>query len=561
MTLRARVLILVVLVAAVATTATAWLTYRLAADHIAATQAADDRVVAEVTRTLVDHAQRHGTWDGLPGVVDALADATDKRIDVTTEAGSVVAGTARSPGGAPVTRVDPRPRLRFNDEDAETATAVTYLEVEAFRSGTRLAACLTSAGIPVAVAPGRNGVPHVGESTSARPDAVDPDAVDPDAVAPDAVAPDAVARCRSAATSTGAERDSDFAAVNACAASTGTGSRASCLQAAFTDRIRAAGPAPVLVTIGPADGGANLPVGPVVGVVALVMVCAGVGSAVVSRRALRPVDALTRAARRLGSGLGWDEVPVRGDDQVAELTRTFNAMAASLKRGEERQRRMVADVAHELRTPLSTVRSYLEGLIDGILPAGPELFVSLHDEALLQQRIVDDLQDLAQAEAGALTYRKVRLNAGELLESCRTAVGAQADKAGVVVDVQVTDHVDVLADADRLRQVVGNLVGNALRYTPAGGTITLRCAASGAVAVIEVTDTGCGIAPDDLPHVFDRFWRADASRGRTSGGSGLGLAIALQIVTDHGGHLSVRSRPGYGTTFTVRLPAAGAATA
>jgi two-component system sensor histidine kinase BaeS len=287
------------------------------------------------------------------------------------------------------------------------------------------------------------------------------------------------------------------------------------------------------------------------------MICAAVGSAVVSRRALRPVDALTRSARHLGAGRPWEPVPVRGDDEVAELARTYNAMAAALKLGEERQRRMIADVAHELRTPLSTVRSYLEGLIDGIVPVEPALFASLHDEALLQQRLVDDLQDLAQAEAGTLTYRRQPIDVGELLETCRTAVAMQAEYARVNLRVRTGEHVEVHADADRIRQVVGNLVGNALRYTPADGTIALTCDRANGMAVIEVTDTGCGIAADDLPHVFDRFWRADASRDRSTGGSGLGLAIAHQIVSDHGGDMSVRSNLGRGSTFTVRLPLIG----
>jgi two-component system sensor histidine kinase BaeS len=218
---------------------------------------------------------------------------------------------------------------------------------------------------------------------------------------------------------------------------------------------------------------------------------------------------------------------------------------------------MVADVAHELRTPLSTVRSYLEGLIDGVVPAGQELFVSLHDEAMLQQRIVDDLQVLAQAEAGSLSYRKDRLGVAELLEMCRTAVAVKAESAGIRLAVQASGHAEVYGDPDRIRQVVGNLVGNALRYTPPGGSITIGSRVSGDAVIVEVSDTGCGIAPDDLPHVFDRFWRADASRGRSTGGSGLGLAIARQIVADHDGDMSVRSQVGMGTTFTVRLPLSG----
>lgn len=301
------------------------------------------------------------------------------------------------------------------------------------------------------------------------------------------------------------------------------------------------------------------PPAPIVGGIALILVGGIIGSSVlIKRRALRPVTALTRAARRLGAGHQWEQVEVRGNDNVAELTHTFNTMAAALMRDDERQRRLVADIAHELRTPLSTVRSYLEALIDGVLPAAPEVFVSLHDEALLQQRIVDDLQDLTLAEAGALTYRTTRLDLPDLLHSCQTALAVKASAIDVQLLVRAAGHTPVLGDGDRLRQVIGNLISNALRYTPAGGSIVMDCYAQDDTAIVAVTDTGTGIAEEDLPHVFDRFWRAEAARGHSSGGTGLGLAIARQIVTDHGGEISVDSELGRGTTFTIRLPLATA---
>jgi two-component system sensor histidine kinase BaeS len=240
---------------------------------------------------------------------------------------------------------------------------------------------------------------------------------------------------------------------------------------------------------------------------------------------------------------------------MAELGRAFNRMADSLQRGEERQRRMVADVAHELRTPLANLRGYLEALQDGVLPPSPELFASLHEEALLQQRIVDDLQDLALAEAGALAYHRGHTDLAELAETCRVAHAALAEAAGVTLSVRSTRPACVHGDPDRLRQVFGNLVRNALAATAPGGTVTLRVERGRQRAGITVLDTGSGIAEDDLPHLFDRFWRADGTRGRMSGGSGLGLAIARQIVTDHGGSLTVRSRLGEGSAFTVSLPA------
>ncbi len=278
------------------------------------------------------------------------------------------------------------------------------------------------------------------------------------------------------------------------------------------------------------------------------------GALLLSRAVLRPVHALTLAARGLGEGDLGRRVPVSGRDEIAQLGGAFNRMAESIQAGEERQRRLTSDIAHELRTPLANLRGYLEALRDGVVEPTPELLDSLHEEALLQQRIVDDLQDLALAEAGALTYHRTEVELRELLETGRQAHRAQAEAAGVRLTLEAPRPVSVTADPDRLRQVVGNLVGNALRATAPGGTVTLALTADPERAVVEVRDTGKGIPPEDLPHLFERFWRADAARGRATGGSGLGLSIARQIVTDHDGTIEVRSAVGVGTTFTIALP-------
>jgi two-component system sensor histidine kinase BaeS len=292
----------------------------------------------------------------------------------------------------------------------------------------------------------------------------------------------------------------------------------------------------------------------------VVAVLAVAGSLLVSRRVVRPIRVLTGASYRLGKGDLAERVPVVGRDELAGLAQSFNRMADSLQRGEERQRRLIADVAHELRTPLANLRGYLEALKDGVVSPDPELFASLHEEAVLQQRIVDDLQDLALAEAGSLVYHRSRVDLAELLETCRTAHQAVAETAGVRLAVSAEQPGCVEADPDRLRQVLGNLVGNALRATAAGGSITLAARREGVGAVITVADTGTGIAREHLPYVFDRFWRADAARDRATGGSGLGLAIARQLVNDHGGSIRVASEPGAGTTFTIRLPSEPAGT-
>jgi two-component system sensor histidine kinase BaeS len=299
---------------------------------------------------------------------------------------------------------------------------------------------------------------------------------------------------------------------------------------------------------------------PVVLGVALVALVTIAIAVLVSQRVLRPIGTLTRAASGLAHRNLSARVPVRGHDELAELARTFNRMADSLQRSENRQRQMVADIAHELRTPLANVRGYLEALKDGVLAPDPELFASLHEEALLQQRIVDDLQDLALAESGAMVYHRVPLDVRELLHTCATAHRATAEAAGVSLDVTEPDEpapLRVRADADRLRQVLGNLITNALRATPAGGAVTLGARMDGYDSVvITVDDTGTGMSAQDLPLVFDRFWRADRARARGTGGTGLGLAIAREIITAHGGTIGITSAPDLGTTVTVRLPAA-----
>jgi two-component system sensor histidine kinase BaeS len=247
-------------------------------------------------------------------------------------------------------------------------------------------------------------------------------------------------------------------------------------------------------------------------------------------------------------------VPASGRDELAQLSASFNAMAEAVQRSEERQRRLVADVAHELRTPLSNLRGYLEGLSDGVVQPSRELFASLHEETLLQGRILDDLQVLALAENGDLGYERTPLDLADLVSTACTAHRAVAAEKGIALTVDAVDGVWVSADPDRIRQVLGNLLSNGIRYTDSGGHVLVRVRAEGGEAVLTVRDTGMGMTPHDLARVFDRFWRADPARQRATGGTGLGLTIAHRIVTDHDGRIEVSSVLGRGTVFTVRLP-------
>jgi two-component system, OmpR family, sensor histidine kinase BaeS len=322
----------------------------------------------------------------------------------------------------------------------------------------------------------------------------------------------------------------------------------------FRKRTDDVAPVPLLMYLGATDDPVRLAVTPVLGAALAVFLLALAGALLLSRQVLRPVAALTAASRRLGQGDLSSRVPVTGGDEIAALGRSFNRMADSLQAAEERQRRMVADAAHELRTPLANLRGYLEALKDGVIAPSPDLFASLHDEAVLQQRIVNDLQDLAQAEAGTLVYHRAPVDAADLLETSGTAHQAVAEAAGVRLVLDARGPLPVFVDPDRIRQVLGNLVTNAVRATPPGGQVVLAGRAVPGGAMLAVADTGHGIAPADLPHVFDRFWRADAARGRRTGGSGLGLAIAREIVAAHGGTIQVASEVDVGTTFTIHLP-------
>ncbi|WP_159941604.1 MULTISPECIES: cell wall metabolism sensor histidine kinase WalK [unclassified Nocardiopsis] len=295
----------------------------------------------------------------------------------------------------------------------------------------------------------------------------------------------------------------------------------------------------------------------VASVVLLVLVLTVGVSVAVSARLVRPVRALTDAVRRMREGRGGSRVEVRDSGEIGQLADAFNEMSEHLERLEGQRRAMVSDVSHELRTPLSNLRGWLEAAQDGVADLDRDRIGMLVGETLLLQDIVDDLRDLAQADAGELRLSPEPLDAGALVEQVVDGQRLRAGEAGLRLVADAEEGVVVAADRTRLAQVVGNLLGNALRHTPAPGTVTVAAYRADGDAVIEVADTGVGIAAEDLPHVFDRFWRADKSRSRRTGGSGLGLAIVRNLVELHGGSVEAASTPGRGTTFTVRLPVEG----
>lgn len=281
---------------------------------------------------------------------------------------------------------------------------------------------------------------------------------------------------------------------------------------------------------------------------------------VFSRRISRPLQAITAAAHDVSTGKLDVQAPRAGVHELDELALAFNRMARALAESDRMRRQLTADVAHELRTPLTIIKGRLEGLQDGVYQPTPDQIAALVAETALLERLIEDLRLLALADAGQLPLYHETVDPATLLEAAAASFAAQATASGIQLQVEVPpDLPEVSVDPQRIAQVLANLLGNALRHTPRGGTITLAANqsndAAGTWVTLSVVDTGSGISPDDLPHVFDRFWRGDRSRARAGGGSGLGLAIAKQIVEAHGGTIAAESAPATGTRILIRLRA------
>ena len=280
---------------------------------------------------------------------------------------------------------------------------------------------------------------------------------------------------------------------------------------------------------------------------------------VVFRNIIHPVERLTTAAHAVSQGDLGARVAIApaalGDDELTDLASTFNSMADHLQQAERLRRDMTADIAHELRTPLSVIRANLEAMLDGVYPSDAEHLRSALDQATLLSRVIDDLRTLALAEAGQLPLQRQPTQLAQLIPDWLASFESQAATQQATLRTDLApDLPPVDVDPDRIWQTMAILISNALRYTSAGGSITVGARREGQRVLIEVADTGSGIAQEDLPYVFDRFYRADKSRSRSGGGSGLGLAIAKSIVEAHGGAITVASEVGQGTSMRVQLP-------
>jgi len=273
-----------------------------------------------------------------------------------------------------------------------------------------------------------------------------------------------------------------------------------------------------------------------------------------ARTLTRTLRELTAATRAVAKGDSTQRVTIRSHDELVELALSLNQMTSDLKHSRDLRRKMIADIAHDLRTPLSVILGHAEALSEGALPPNSDTFYVIHDEAQRLNRLVEDLRILSLSDAGELPLSRTFVSLEELLERVAAAYTPHARKKNIALQVHLSPSLpDVNIDQDRMMQVLGNLLDNALRYTPVDGCITLSAGCSSDHVELSVQDSGPGIPAEDFPFVFDRFYRGDKSRRRVEGGSGLGLAIAKSIVELHGGVIRVESEPGKGVVFIIEL--------
>lgn len=270
---------------------------------------------------------------------------------------------------------------------------------------------------------------------------------------------------------------------------------------------------------------------------------------------IKPIKRMTVVARHMENGDLSQRVAIKTCDEIGELAHAFNTMADGLQRSEDLRRNMLNDIAHELRTPLTNIRGYLEALQDRVVDPTPEVITSLYEESSLLTRLVADLQELSLAEAGQLCLVRQPLAIDDCIRQAAQMLQLQAVNKQIMLRIDLPESLPcVEADAGRVAQVLRNLIVNAITHTPEEGEITVSAIQCDNEVMVSVRDTGCGIEARHLPFVFERFYRADPSRTRTTGGSGLGLAIVKQMVQAHGGHVSVSSLPGHGSCFSFTLP-------
>ncbi|MGI9602940.1 MAG: ATP-binding protein [Acidimicrobiales bacterium] len=517
-TLFGRVLLVVIVVALIAVVATALVADRIARDDLDAALTRDFEAEQIIYTELATYAFFTGSWEGVQEVVDQMATDFDERVAVTDLDGLVLADSATEPGTQPpdlpaqeVAFIDPFDDAAFID--GELANFGLESPVLGEIDTELLTFCLDELEVPYEL---------VDDGFGLVPLLIDPEAAE-------RVEPE-ITECFVRSTGEEGEFDEPF----------------SVAEPALLYLGEATGPSGLL-----ADG----PDWRLLGLIAVVALSAVVVTWLAVRRMFAPLGSLGTAAQAVGRGDLTARADERGVEELAALSSQFNDMAAGLEAEDTRRRRFTSDIAHELRTPLSNVRGYLEAAQDGLVTTDSALIDSLHDDTLLLQELVDDLQTLSLADVGALSVSPQSVPVAELVASTVGSHRSAAVARGVELEQSVPGDLVAWADRRRLRQVLGNLLSNAIRHTDTGGTVTIDARREAEAVVFAVRDTGEGISAEDLTRVFERFERVDTSRNRTTGGSGLGLAITHELVQLMGGRVSVSSTVGEGSVFEVVVPA------
>jgi two-component system sensor histidine kinase BaeS len=289
----------------------------------------------------------------------------------------------------------------------------------------------------------------------------------------------------------------------------------------------------------------------------LALLLASFAGVLYSRRFTKPIDRVTRTAAALRSGERGARTGMTGEDPVGVLGRTLDEMADSIEAEREFERRLTADVAHELRTPLMAIQAQVEAMQDGVLPTDEHQLGIVRDETMRLSRLADSILELSRLERRSVTFHMEPMDLAEPLAQAVDTHRALMESLELTLVDDIATGVKVNGDSDRLAQAFSNLLGNAARYTPEGGSVTVRLMRERGQAVVTVSDTGIGIAADERDRVFTRFWRSDAARERARSGFGIGLAVVREIVDYHGGSVAFTSEVGRGTTFTIKLPLDG----
>lgn len=572
-----RLLGLSLTVAVLAIAATAWLTTHATGERLRAEFTTTFEADSHLREELLTYASNHESWDGVDALLTTLSEKTGRRVGLKTLDGKLIADSA-GPGAAdlpddPVAKIDAASsqnlplgdftawRLTDSEEARRKELVAQWRDCVKAKDPTAEIIVGEDGGLILQNTPTKSA-----DDASELQECLPPEPQEPSAAARELLSRFIALRADCLERNGGpadipvpsrwprpelSKRPHGKAAKVSPAV-------ARCEAAAMASAIKPFVPSPALLYTGSGDrfdpfsgGGLRRTVLTGLGIVVL---AAGL-TLLAGRRLTRPIRALTEATNQMGGGDRAARVPVSGSDEVARLGRAFNAMADSIEAGERQRKNMVADIAHELRNPLANVRGYLEAAEDGVVPVNDELIGSLQEEAKQLHHLIDDLGLLALADAGALRMHPEETDAVELASRVVAAHQAAANSEGLTLSLEAGGPITVIADPKRLRQALNNLVSNAVRYTPSGGTVIVTVRSVDGDTIFAVTDDGPGIPAEHLPQVFERFYRVEQSRSRATGGSGLGLAITRQLVEANGGEVTAESAGGKGSTFTIRIPA------